>query len=196
MVDSDPDVGVLNRALNQYPDSFINKSIDSDTWTTGGGWLRKKTVHTKVTEIEGLKDVYTHTLKADYPIAIDFIQGDATPSIIVNTKGNLILEGDMESPEHGAINLNSDYGSITGADGVAIYGATPEVHAGQGVEDIIRLNIEGNKIAADADHSKLANLVILRKGELVERNDGLYRFTGNGKVTNTAGAALQSRIPA
>jgi hypothetical protein len=185
-VDPDPDVGVLNRALNQYPDSFQNKSIDADTWTTGGGWLRYKTVHTKITEIEGLKDVYTHTLKADYAIAIDFIQGVTSPTILVNTVGNLILEGDMESPEHGTITLKSQFGSITGADTVAIYGATPEVRAGQGKEDVIRLNIEGNKIAADADHDKSdENLVTLRKGELVERNDGLYRFTGVGKIVNT-----------
>jgi len=148
VVNSDTDVGVLDRTLDQYPDSFTNSSIDSDTTTTGGGWLRKKTVTLTIVEIEGLKDMYTHTLKADYLIAIDFIQGPSAPSINVTTWGNLILQGDMESPESGTITLTSLYGSITGADGVAIYGATPVVHAGQGSEDIIRLNIEGNKTAA------------------------------------------------
>lgn len=191
VVDPDTDVGVLNRALNQYPDSFQNKSIDADQWTTGGGWLRHKTVHTLVTTIEGLKDVYTNTLKADYPIAIDFIQGSSAPYIKVFTKSNLTLEGDMESPEHGTILLESQFGSITGGDSVAIYGATPEVHAGQGVEDIIRLNIEGNKIAADANN-KLSdgNQRTLHRGDLVERGDGLYRFTGNGKVVNSAGQTV------
>ena len=36
-VDDDEDIGVLNRELDQYPDSFVNYSIDSDTVTTGGG---------------------------------------------------------------------------------------------------------------------------------------------------------------
>ncbi len=48
---------------------------------------------------------------------------------------------------------------------VAIYGATPQLVAGTGLEDIISLSIEGNKVASDAQHSKTANQVTLRKGE-------------------------------
>ncbi len=65
--------------------------------------MRNKTVYSSTTTIEGLKDVYTSTLKAIYPISLDFLQGPTAPRIKVQTKSNLILEGDMESPEHGSI---------------------------------------------------------------------------------------------
>ena len=190
VVNSDLDIGVLNRALNQYPDSFDGTSVDSDTWTEGGGWMRYKTVYASTTTIEGLKDVYTSTLKASYPISLDFQQGPASPEIRIETKNNLILDGDMESPEHGRIILSSATGSITSSNGVAIYGATPKLEAGSDANDIISLNIEGNKIPSDAQHSKTANEVTLRKGELVERDNGLYRFTGNGKVVDTSGNSV------
>ena len=93
-------------------ESFVNRSVEGETWTTGGGWLRTKTVHTQVTEIVGLLDLYTHTLKADYPIGIDFIEDVASPGIDIRTQGNLILEGDIESPEHGTIYLQSDRKSV------------------------------------------------------------------------------------
>ncbi len=51
----------------KYKSDYKNSSVEVQSWTTGGGWLRKKTVHTKTTEITGQKDYYTHTLKADYP---------------------------------------------------------------------------------------------------------------------------------
>jgi hypothetical protein len=117
--DPDPDIGYNRPELDQYLSTFSNRVIDGDTWTTGGGWLRKKTVHTKITEVLGLKDVYTHTLKADYPIAISFIQGPATPTIDIHSVGNIFLEADIESPTEtdgtpiGTINLTSISGSIT-----------------------------------------------------------------------------------
>ncbi|MFM9111346.1 MAG: beta strand repeat-containing protein, partial [Prochlorococcaceae cyanobacterium] len=45
-------------------------------WSTGGGWLRKKTYHTQQTVIQGVKDYYTHALRADQPITISLL----TPS--------------------------------------------------------------------------------------------------------------------
>ena len=44
---------------------------------------RHKTVDTLITQIFGEKDYYTHTLKADYPIEVSFIQGPATPVFVI-----------------------------------------------------------------------------------------------------------------
>jgi hypothetical protein len=140
--------------------------------------------------------VYTHTLKADYPIAINFIQGSTAPEINISTSGNLILEGDVNSPEHGVINFTSLTGSIVSAERVAIYGAIPNLQAGPDADDVIRLRIEGNKVASDAKvfREQLDEKVLLRRGDLVEHKDGpLYRFTGNGKVVVDVGIGEVSR---
>jgi hypothetical protein len=50
-----------------------NAQLTTRKWTSGGGFLRKKTYHVQQTEIVGVKDYYTHFLKADNPITIGFI---------------------------------------------------------------------------------------------------------------------------
>ncbi|MBF0186114.1 MAG: hypothetical protein HQM06_17230, partial [Magnetococcales bacterium] len=80
---------------DKYLSTFENETKDSKTWTTGGGWLREKTVHTEVTTVTGLKDFYTNVLRADYPIVISFLQGGATPTINIQTPGALLLSGDV-----------------------------------------------------------------------------------------------------
>ena len=186
----DPDIGFTNPDIDQFEWTYENKSIDADTWTTGGGWLRKKTVHTRITEVVGLKDVYTHTLKADYPISVGFIQGPSNPVIDIWTRGDLFLEGDIESPEHGVINLTSLTGSITSKAEIAVYGATPRVVAGTGAEDVISLSVEGIKRTTDARHDGQSGTpVTLHPGDLVTRTDGLYRYTGSQQVNfNLTGA--------
>jgi Ca2+-binding RTX toxin-like protein len=123
-----------------YLSSFENYTYKVQSWTTGGGWLRKKTVHTLTTQTFGEKDYYTHTLKADYPIEISFIQGPATPSINIDTKQDLLLQGTITTPEDGAITLTSG-GDIIFGDTAAILGASPTISAGGSV----RANVEGGK---------------------------------------------------
>jgi hypothetical protein len=65
-------------------------------WTTGGGFLRKKTYHTQVTTIQGLKDYYTNSIKADNPISISILTPSASApapagSLAVNSAGSLSL---------------------------------------------------------------------------------------------------------
>src|SRR5204862_4977436 len=106
-----------------YDSQFRNYSYTVDSWTTGGGWLRKKTVHTLITVVQGLKDYYTHTLKADYPIAITFVAGSATPSITVRSVRDILLQGNIESPAAGSISITSSAGSVTSSPSGAIFGA-------------------------------------------------------------------------
>ncbi|MCH9021479.1 MAG: DUF1206 domain-containing protein, partial [Planctomycetes bacterium] len=67
---------------NTDPDDIGVKPTIIVQWTSGGGFLKKKTYHTKINTVEGVKELFTHTLKADYPIGIDFT-GSSAPS----TKG-------------------------------------------------------------------------------------------------------------
>jgi hypothetical protein len=141
ILDPQPASFAEDPANNKFDSDYENYSITMRQWTTGGGWLRYKTVHTLITEIEGQKDYYTHTLKADYPIGISFIQGPANPEISVETKGDLYLQGNITSPEVGTIHLTSDTGSITAPETVAIFGSNLTLGAG----DSISLNVEGNR---------------------------------------------------
>ena len=131
-----------------WQSDYRNSSKKVETWTTGGGWLRKKTHHTLTTEIVGQKDYYTHYLKADYPIAIEIARGPTAghsgvaqagtiatpstsggsgPSINIQSGPGIYIQGSIESPVGGLVNLSSSGGSITSAGGAALFGASPAV---------------------------------------------------------------------
>ncbi|MCP4707532.1 MAG: hypothetical protein GY869_02815, partial [Planctomycetes bacterium] len=132
---------VEDPAQNKFDSDYRNYDIDVEPWTTGGGWLRKKTVHTLTTQIEGIKDYYTHTLRADFPIDISFVQGPPTQQISIATTNDLYIQGNINSPDTGTIILSSDNGSITSPESVAIYGMSPTITAGG---DVL-VNVEGDK---------------------------------------------------
>jgi Ca2+-binding RTX toxin-like protein len=117
---------------NHFRSDFENQTFQSKSWTTGGGWLRTKTRHLRVTETEGLVDFYTHTLRADYPIGIEFLEAPSTPDISIRSTGGIFLQGDVESPEGGTMLLESSDGSILSADTVGVFGTAPIIRAGVG----------------------------------------------------------------
>ncbi|NLE26938.1 MAG: hypothetical protein GX625_16665, partial [Clostridiaceae bacterium] len=143
--DVDPATYEENPAVNQLDSDYRNYSFDVKKWTTGGGWLRKKTVHTLITQIESIKDYYTHSLKADYPIEISFIAGAENPSINIESEGNIYLYDNISSPENGTINIVSQNGSVTSNTAAAIYGVSPTITA----DEDVKVNIEGDKGALD-----------------------------------------------
>ncbi len=114
---------------NKYDNKSVNLTIDVERWTTGGGWLREKTKHTKATITRGLKDFYTHTLKADNPIDITFTTGDATPEVNITSTGDVYKQGNIESPDVGKIVYNVS-GSIESADTVADFGEVTSITVG------------------------------------------------------------------
>ncbi|MEB3331540.1 MAG: LamG-like jellyroll fold domain-containing protein, partial [Synechococcaceae cyanobacterium] len=83
-----------------------------DNWTTGGGWLRKKTYHTQTTRIDGRKDVWSHSLKADWPIELGFqaAPGDRSGQVTINSVGAIRLDGDVAAAR--GIDLRSSEGDI------------------------------------------------------------------------------------
>jgi len=125
----------------KYESSFLNYSYQVQTWTTGGGWMRYKTVHLLTTQITGQKDYYTHTLEADRDIDIQFLEGPATPSTSVRTVKDLYLQGTITEPGEGAVSLVSTTGSVIFGDEAAVLGVSPEIQAAKSV----RANVEGGK---------------------------------------------------
>ncbi|MBW1683417.1 MAG: hypothetical protein JRJ83_18765, partial [Deltaproteobacteria bacterium] len=129
---------VLRGVPDAYESGFENYTLNYQTWTTGGGWMRYKTTHMLTTQSYGEKDYYTHTLKADYPIEIQFIRGPAAPSIAVDTAHDLYIQGTVTSPVEGTVTLKSA-GDLVFAETAAILGASPAIEAGGSV----RANVEG-----------------------------------------------------
>jgi Ca2+-binding RTX toxin-like protein len=125
----------------KYESSFLNYSYQVQQWTTGGGWMRYKTVHLLTTQITGQKDYYTHTLEADRDIDIQFLEGPAAPSTSVRTVKDLYLQGTITEPGEGAVSLVSTTGSVIFGDEAAVLGVSPEIQAAKSV----RANVEGGK---------------------------------------------------
>ncbi len=152
-----------------YLSSFENYTSEEKTWTTGGGWLRKKTYHTLTTQSFGQKDYYTHTLKADYPIAISFIEGPATPSINISTARDVYLQETVTSPSDGAISVTSAEGDVIFSDTAAILGASPDIQAGGSV----RANVEG---------ARESNGTVLAASPGVQNDPQVLNITSAGDI--------------
>ncbi len=123
-----------------------NETVDD--WETGGGWLRKKTYHKLVTTVTGLKDFYTHTLEADRPIDIDFIDGPTAPEVNITSAGSISF-GEINVPDtvdsSVVIKTTSAGANILQNVSAGIFGTNDVVIDSGGT---IRANIEGIKVPA------------------------------------------------
>ncbi|MFK8111404.1 MAG: hypothetical protein AB8B91_04360, partial [Rubripirellula sp.] len=132
---------------NVVSSTFVNQSQAVRRWSTGGGWLRKKTRHTEVTTITGLTDYYTHTLKANVPITIDFVGGSPVTDINVYSVGDIVLQGDITLPinDGSSAMLNTvsfvSGGDVQGADTIGFYGVSPTFSTGGD----LNVNVETNR---------------------------------------------------
>jgi hypothetical protein len=149
-------------------DTSVNE-VKTRTWTTGGGWLRKKTVHNKITIIEGLKDYYTHSLKADYAIDIGFLDSNAVPDIKIHSVGDVILTGKIDMPDVGLLDIRSSRGSVLMSDGVFALTKEANIFA----FNDIRVILEGNSTARG--HTLVAQNGNINLGIVKDDNPGLNR---------------------
>jgi hypothetical protein len=104
--------------ITHYSD-YKNFKSTPESWTTGGGWMREKSYHTKNTVVKGQKDYYTHTLEADNPIEILAARGAASPTVTIYSKTDIQLSGLITSPSVAAVTIKSD-ASLTSVQGAAI----------------------------------------------------------------------------
>ncbi len=133
----DPATFVFNPSEDRFSSAFKNDYTKIDGPIDIGNNKKKTTT----TRERGVRDMYTHSLKADYPIAIQFSKSPATPKISVDSKGGILILGDIESPNNGSIDLTSIGGSIETGAGATIFGASPTVTA---LGDVV-LTIEATK---------------------------------------------------
>ncbi|KPJ80692.1 MAG: hypothetical protein AMJ58_07790, partial [Gammaproteobacteria bacterium SG8_30] len=148
-VDTSVSFSETDTAAYRYLSTFKNMEVTKESWTTGGGWLRKKTVHTSITTIQGLVDYYTHTLEAADPIKIEFDEGPSasdTPDITIVSHGGVFIQGNIESPDFGAVTIISEMGSIDSAENVGVFGVVPTLSAGVlnggGISGLVRIAAE------------------------------------------------------
>ncbi|MCJ8339824.1 MAG: LEPR-XLL domain-containing protein [Pseudomonadales bacterium] len=158
--------------LQTAGDTSVN-DIDTDSWTTGGGWLRKKTVHTKVTIIEGLKDYYTHSLKADHSIAVSFLSGNADANVDIVSFGNITLAGRITLPDQGALSVNSILGTVTMSDGVYALTREADIRA----RGDINVVLEGN--FQDRGHTIISSNGSINLGVVKDDNPGVNQVSSN-----------------
>ncbi|MDA7878479.1 hypothetical protein N9B39_02885, partial [bacterium] len=87
---------------NQYLSDYEAYSFKRKKWRTGGGFLKKKIYHIKQTTIQGLTDYFTHSLKADYPVAINFdYTASADAGITIDSEHDVYVNGSQHVSSDG-----------------------------------------------------------------------------------------------
>ena len=137
----DATVNADNATYKSDFENFTRLPDPPRQWQEGGGWLQEKRFYTEFTEIGGLKDYYTHTLRADKPIAISFAANAGAAKIDISSDGDLLIQGDISVAEGGQVTLESTLGSVLGGETNAIFNDAPEVDA----HGSVRLLVEGGE---------------------------------------------------
>ena len=110
--------------------------VGRQEWVTYEWWdflHTTPTYHLRDTYEQGSKTIFTHSIKADYDIAIEFIGYDQG-TLNVNSTGNIVLAGSLRNLG-GTVDLGTS-GSITqSADTVLITGKGVNLTAGTGIGD-------------------------------------------------------------
>jgi hypothetical protein len=164
-----------NPSQNRFDSTYKGKASYIKSWETGGGWLQEKTYHTKLTTMTGVKDYYTHTLKADYPIKVEFVQQE-DPGVTINSKGSVSLTGNIIEPEDAnSIELNTE-GSITASDGVGLFGHIEDMV----VNGDLKLSIESQDQPANITATGDIDLTIFS-------TDNTNKIISVGNITSTSG---------
>ncbi len=160
-----------------------------NTWTTCDFWFFgciARTYHLEDSFIIGRRDVYTHSVRADHPIGIEFIGYD-TGAVNVTSDATLHLRG-LINDRAGTVTLASTAGAI---DSVSQYAG---IRAAQ--IDLSAHNGIGTATAPVVTEATSAVRAVTTQGEVGLRtvNGDLnvaYVTTGNGRVSLAADGNLR-----
>jgi predicted chitinase len=103
----------------------------------GGGWLSEEGYTVKVTEVQAKNNYYSHYLYASNEIEVDFSGGHEESTIEITSKGDVILQGDVTTPENSTMTVTSE-GEVNVADNVIFSGVTPDI---QNVKNDITMTV-------------------------------------------------------
>ncbi|MBW8381479.1 MAG: hypothetical protein K0M69_03005, partial [Youngiibacter sp.] len=154
--------------------------VSQRQWTTSGGFLGlKKTYWTEAIYRTYVKNVHYHSIKADYPIAIEFAGGLAGNISIVSDK-DIVIMGPVTNVL-GKTTLDTD-GRILQTSSTSITSKDIELLAGTGIGNgqPIYIELKGGSLKAVTDEGDISILEISGTLKITEVS------TGDGKVWLTA----------
>jgi hypothetical protein len=102
----------VTSGVPEYNSDYENSTYTVKPSVSGGGWLQKKQEITKITDIQGQKDYFTQALKADYPIEVLYGIPVDKPTIDIDSRGAVQLDGNVFNPASGVIEITSTEGSV------------------------------------------------------------------------------------
>ncbi|MEQ1826762.1 MAG: right-handed parallel beta-helix repeat-containing protein, partial [Pirellula sp.] len=171
---SDIDAQTFSRDnITTFDSSFRNRKVS----TTKPVEIDDDIYRTIKTVVEGQKDLYTHTLKADHPIGILFGNSPATPTITISSHGGMRFLDSVYAPANAIIDLFSTGGSIDSEDTSVIFGVSPRAIV---AAEEVDLQIEGNKGRIDVLAGGDIDLIAIS-------TDNLSSSFTMGNVTSTGG---------
>ncbi|MGE0335313.1 MAG: hypothetical protein AB7Q76_08500 [Gammaproteobacteria bacterium] len=159
------------------------------TWTTCDFWFFgciARTYHLEDTFIIGTRDVYTHSVRADHPIGIEFIGYD-TGAVNVTSDATLHLRG-LINDRAGAVTLTSTAGaidSVSQSAGIRAADISLTAHSGIGAIVAPVVTEATGSVRAESTAGDIG--LAARNGDL---NIG-YVATADGTVALTADANLR-----
>ncbi|HBV62832.1 MAG TPA: hypothetical protein DEF45_07395, partial [Rhodopirellula sp.] len=120
-------IPTANYGVRYHNANMGSPVTEIEEWETGGGWMQDKVAHTKITQVQGVKDFYNHAIKAEQPINIVFDPGSAThdTDIQITTNGTNVHFGGMVKTGDAQIGLTNTgtSGSISCSENVYIQGS-------------------------------------------------------------------------
>ncbi|MGB0734075.1 MAG: hypothetical protein ACPGPF_09910, partial [Pontibacterium sp.] len=145
------DTGLANTA---YVSSFSNVNVATpevkliDSWTTST-WYGKKTYYSKFVKETKKQDIYTHSIKADYSIDINFLgSSEATVNVNSTGTGDVLLVGGIYNTT-GNTSIQSQ-GAIEGTRESIVQGNRIVLTAGSNIGSANELAVTGGVITGAA----------------------------------------------
>ncbi|PTE19522.1 hypothetical protein C5F48_22465, partial [Cereibacter changlensis JA139] len=184
-----------DRDKKQYLSTFKNASTSARSWTSGGGYMRKTTYWNETTTIVGNKEYWDIGVKADNPVTIEFQKGAATPSIRIESVGDLVIAGNIATTPTGKVFLNPRFslaaglpeavngGAISTEEGASITGQLQAIRT-KGAVDLTLLNIGSSAQARSATSGNV---------QIVDIETESTIRIGLGSDTNSDGSVLIKR---
>ncbi|AZO95863.1 hypothetical protein [Halocella sp. SP3-1] len=166
--------------------------VDHDTWEEST-WWGKKTYYVRDTYKQDISDVYTHSLKADHTIGINFIGHDQGEVNVSSPNADVILDNSV-SNTGGNVNISTTSGSITqSSERSIITGQNINLSATDGIgSDLqsVAVNLDGNSGSLTAETNQNNINISSISGELrinnIATGQGNVKLSAEGNIVQAA----------
>lgn len=173
-------------------------------WTETHGWwiFSTKEYHHKLIYETGSKEYHKHSIKADYPIKVNFIGYDSAQTNIT-TNGNLLLASSVNAGT-GNVNLTSSNGAINSLGEGSVSGANVNLTAstGIGTTQAVTVNVNGGALNAQTTSGDInlsaeavkdsADHILNVAAGTISTGNGTVNLTADGSIVNAGSSSLIS----